>query len=66
MEIVEINSDVSSGCKECGQFIEGPNFADSVNHYISLHGYKVLHVGSRTGRDQDGHPFDMTVAILQK
>ena len=51
-------------CEHCERFVGGDLFADSVNHYIEEHGYKVLHVGAETSRDMEGKPWDMTVAVL--
>ena len=39
---------------------------ESINHYISAHGYKLLHVGQQTSRDSMGNPWQLTVALLCK
>jgi hypothetical protein len=31
-----------------------------------VHGYELIHVGQQTGRDQAGHPWQMTVAVVGK
>lgn len=62
--IVHISTGDTRRCDHCEQMIGGSNFSDSVNHYISAHRYKLLHVGAETSRDDDGNPWQMTVAVL--
>jgi len=63
--IVTINTNITTGCKHCQTQIGGPeNFAESVNHYISEHGYKIIHIGSETTPSMDGSPWHTTVAVL--
>ena len=61
---VELNSDTSTGCQHCSQWIEG-RVSAGINHYIAEHGYRLLHVGAQTtpGHD-DGKAWHVTVAIL--
>jgi hypothetical protein len=64
--IVQIVSFITTGCEHCDEQIGGEQFAESVNHYIEKHGYKVLHVGTETSRDDNGKPWYGTVAVLGK
>ena len=58
----------AGGCEFCGERIyypTGNNRLDkAINHYISKHGYKLLHVGAYTDEDMDGKPWHGTTAIL--
>ncbi len=40
--------------------------AESINHYIEMHGYKLLHVGTETIHDDQGEPWHTTVSVLGK
>ena len=62
--IVEVNSDTSHGCELCDFRIKGDEFSEAVNHYISKHGLRLLHIGNRTARDHQGELWTMSVAIL--
>ena len=64
--IVYITSNVSKGCEICAFPIGGDKFAESINHYIEKHGYKLLHAGSETIPDMMGNPFHVTVALVGK
>jgi len=64
--VVHINSDESKGCEHCGFRIGPHNLAESINHYINDHGYKLLHVGQESSNDSMGNPFQLTVALLGK
>lgn len=64
--VVYISSNIMEGCKECGTTIDGGEFAESVDHYISKHGYKLLHVGTETSRSSEGSPWHSTIAVLGK
>ncbi len=67
--VVEISSVIGKSCEHCSEAIGG-GYADdqsidkSINHYIQEHGYKLLHIGSETTRDDKGRPYDTTVAVL--
>ena len=63
--VVHISTDVVTGCDHCSFAINGDNFAESVNHYIKEHSYKLLHVGTET-RNNDGKLWHSSVAILGK
>lgn len=65
--IVHITTDDHTACKECASNTFNQNkIADAINHYISQHGYKLLHVGSETTRDDQNRIWHNTVAILGK
>jgi len=64
--VVHISTDESKGCEHCAFRIGTDNFAESINHYISDHGYKLLHVGQETSHDSMGNPFQLTVAVVGK
>lgn len=64
--VVHITTDVSKGCEHCHFTIGSDRLAESINHYISEHGYKLLHVGQETTSDQDGKPWHTTAAVLGK
>ena len=64
--VVHVSTDSGTGCEECSEFVVGiDRFAESVNHYIEVHGYCLLHVGSEwAGEASDGAPINATVAVL--
>jgi hypothetical protein len=63
--VVRISSNLIETCAHCGEVIGGDELFDaSVNHYLSAHGYKLLHVGAETTTDRDDRPWHATVAIL--
>ncbi len=64
--VVYVSTNISSGCQHCHQQIDGEEFAESVNHYIQQHGYRLLHVGSQTDRGDRDELWHFTVAVLGK
>ena len=64
--VVYISTNVSTGCEHCSMQIGFENFAESINHYIKKHGYKLLHVGTETSTSSNGEPWHSSVAILGK
>jgi hypothetical protein len=42
--VVYLNSDIRRGCEECGESFgfDHHNLANSINHYIDQHGYKLI------------------------
>ena len=64
--VVQISTSIGTSCEHCDFPIGTDNFAESINHYIEQHGYKLLHVGTETDRDSDGNPWQSTVALLGK
>ena len=63
--IVHIDTNISKGCEHCHFSIGGDRFAESVNHYIEEHGYKLLHIGQETTGDASA-PWQTTVAVVGK
>ena len=66
--VVTVSTNVRHSCEHC-EFRIGPSehndgLKDSVNHYITKHGYRLLHVGTQTDRDDEGNPWHLTVAVL--
>lgn len=64
--VIHIDTNISKGCEHCHFSIGGDRFAESVNHYIEEHGYKLLHVGTETVSAPNGAPWHTTVAIVGK
>ncbi len=62
--VVHISTNVTTGCEHCRHRIGGNEFAQSVNHYINEHGYRLLHVGSESSDDDEGRLWNFTVAVL--
>ena len=60
-EVVEVSSDSSGPCKYCTEY--NAHFADTINHYIQVHGLKILHIGEE-GSGGGDYPEFRTVAIL--
>lgn len=69
--VVHISTNIGKTCEHCTEWI-GANpgsdhrLADSINHYIEAHGYRLLHVGSETSHGMDGKPWHSTVAVVGK
>ncbi|HXT69381.1 MAG TPA: hypothetical protein VN700_06490 [Vicinamibacterales bacterium] len=64
--VVEISSNIGRGCQHCDQFVGLEKFAESITHYITKHGYRLLHVGTQSELGDDGKPLHHTVAIVGK
>ncbi len=64
--VVYISTDIGTGCEHCRASIGLERYAESINHYIEQHGYRLLHVGQETGHDSDGKPWHKTVAVVGK
>lgn len=64
--VVHISTDEGKSCEHCDFRVGLENFAESINHYINDHGYKLLHVGQESSRDFEGNPFQLTAATLGK
>ncbi|MEA3416868.1 MAG: hypothetical protein U9R02_12060 [Thermodesulfobacteriota bacterium] len=63
-QVVLVTSDDNKNCQLCSNFHIGPNnFEESINHYITDHNYKLLHVGQQTSNDMNGNPWQLTVAV---
>jgi hypothetical protein len=64
--VVYISTNIGTTCEHCDTSIGIDNYANSINHYIKAHGYKLLHVGTETGEDYQGNPHHSTIAIVGK
>jgi hypothetical protein len=67
-QVVRVTSDSLEVCNVCG-LLPGPmgkeiDVAHSINHYLK-HGYKLLHIGQETSKEDDGL-WQSTVAVLGK
>jgi hypothetical protein len=60
---VKLSSDVTPTCDHCDEML-GEGVTGSINHFIEVHGYRLLNVGTETSRDRDGNLRHSTVAIL--
>ena len=60
---VALSSGVARDCDHCDEMI-GENVSASINHFIEVHGYRLLNVGTETSRDADGNLRHSSVAIL--
>ena len=53
-------------CEHCGCRIGQGDLAELINHYLTQHGYRLLHTGTETSDDLDGRPWHSTVAVPGK
>jgi hypothetical protein len=63
----QISSNVGRGCEHCGYAIGSAgreDLSDGINHFIEVHGYRLLHVGTDTDHGRDGKVWHNTVAVL--
>ncbi len=67
-QVVRVTSDSLETCGVCGNLpaalSKEIDVADSINHYLK-HGYKLLHIGTETSKE-DGGLWHSTVAVLGK
>ena len=64
--IIYISTNIGTGCEHCNARIGLEKLAESINHYIEKHGYKLLHVGTETICDKNGNPSHTTIALVGK
>jgi hypothetical protein len=66
--VVKLSTNRGGRCDHCEfpmrSFAGVDNLAESINHYISEHGYRLLHVGTESDRDDEENPWHSTVAVL--
>ena len=60
---VQLSSVSFTRCDHCEEGVGG-TVSRSINHYITAHGYHLLHIGAETNDGPDGAPWHLTVAIL--
>jgi len=70
-DVIELASNARTfSCRFCsaagGMAPAMTTFQDAMNHYITVHGYRVILVGPRTTTDSRGQPQESTVAMLGK
>lgn len=58
-EVKQITPDTIYQCEPCTYLPK--DLADAINHYISRHGYKLLHVGSQS---RSNGPLDVNSDII--
>lgn len=63
-EVMQITPESIRQCEPCMYLPK--NLADAINHYISHHGYRLLHVGSNAGPDKGGNMVSDIIALLGK
>jgi hypothetical protein len=63
--LVQLSSNEPGPCEECDDWHWSLDYSiiEHANHYISAHGYRVLHVGQETSRNDDGL-WHSTVIVL--
>ena len=67
--VVQVSSNIGRACECCHEAVGGGyrddgEIAESINHYIQEHGYRLLYLGQETHDGHDGKPWQITVAIL--
>ena len=63
-EIVTVKSDSETYCKLCSiASFHKSDFEGALNHLLTNHGYRIIHVGQETDRGLDG-PIHRTIAVL--
>ena len=60
----KVSTDVSGMCEHCEFSISSDDLPGAINHYISEHGYRLLHVGTETTHDSEHQPWHTTIAVL--
>ena len=64
-QVVQISTNFQENCIECSDSIGGEEwFAESINHYIQQHEYRLLHIGQQSVQADDGTLRSHTVAIV--
>ena len=63
-EVMQITPDSITQCEPCRYLPK--DLADAINHYISHHGYRLLHIGSQSGPNSDGNIVSDIIALLGK
>ncbi len=64
--VVDLSTNIMKPCEHCSTSVGSDKLAESINHYIEKHGYKLLHAGTETIHDMNGNPWHTTVALLGK
>ena len=61
--IVKLSTDLSTACDEC-HYSVGRDIGRDVDHYVTEHGYRILHVGQETVDGGDHGHCQATVVVL--
>jgi hypothetical protein len=64
--VVHISTHIGKHCEHCPEWIGTERFAGAINHYIQVHAYRLLHIGTETDRDAQGKPYHTTIAVVGK
>lgn len=64
--VVHISTNIGTSCEHCSESIGLDRYAESINHYINKHGYKLLHVGQETLHADNGGLWHSSVAVVGK
>lgn len=65
--VTKITSASKIKCDCCNFILNGlDDFSGAINHLISNHSYKLLHIGQETEKTDFGEVYQLTVAILGK
>ncbi|HEY2881750.1 MAG TPA: hypothetical protein VGJ15_04940 [Pirellulales bacterium] len=64
--VIAVRSNIGDRCKVCDAPIGFSNngFTDSINHYITEHDFRLLHIGTETEGGENNSLWQVTVAIL--
>jgi hypothetical protein len=63
--VVHISTSTVARCHFCEKVIGGSdNFESSTEHYMTQHGFRILHIGTETSRTPNGELWHSTVAVL--
>jgi hypothetical protein len=62
--VTKVSTNESRGCEHCNFSVSHEDLPGAINHFITEHGYKVLHVGTETVYDMASKPWHTTVAVL--
>jgi hypothetical protein len=46
--VVQVHKNIDTDCEHCSYKADNESFTESINHYISEHKYKLLHIGAET------------------
>ena len=63
--VVRVTSNSDDACPHCHRIVS-TDFAETINHYLNEHDYKLLHAGTETEYVDDSKVFHHSVALLGK
>ena len=66
--VVKLSTVEYGACEECKRSQSSMSYSvtDDANHYITEHGYRILHVGQETSESAEGGLWHATVIVLGK